>query len=1139
MTRISSRKLIPSVVLSLLCIVSLWPAAVAQSAELVLRDHGYMRQRFHDKHNWASVSVKNGAGQWITGLTLGDFRVTETLISTTEGVVAGPHELDIASQAQQHWTESGFWERTVGDTQLDVVFLVDGTSSMSEAIQNIRSEVDKFIDRLLANRIDFRVAALVFDSAPSEIGDTVATVPFHGVMEVEELREELDEALIAAWEGWEPTVSYDALLFTPWLGFRDDAQKIIVVISDVAPQTVYGTHWYAIDCTAATLSAAELFLNNHPDIQLYYSQDPEPHVSIEYYTDPDINPRAGDVGSGFPALEAMGLATELAWPFRQEQIPLPTAPVTDSLYYLTWETSFEWPGEAEGYIYEITAQVVDPDKPGEFLEVTYTEPVEREQVELVINVTDEEGHPLNDLWGYLYYAVGDRMAVAFNQLGPQNGQIVVEDVPVGTYFLVVQDDGNYSYEYESLRAIARRWIDVPADGLTMYLDVATADREAELAKARGLLKDIGDWGVVGAPFQDFAAEAEAWLDALEADGLTWEEMVAVKRFYVALSGYANISEYAQRQTEGAIADFHRIVEDIRNIIESVEDIQESTDQSWGEALAEGLLDFLYGILTGGEVPVLKEAVETGLEELLVYAGGELLDELKQAVIEQIPLGPYDDLIEAFFLNLTDTEWDNWEPVIAAAEELFINQAVETVVSTVAEDTLDVLFDGLDLESSLEQAIASFVEDVMLALFEGEGFDGVDVALEQFAQNLGDYVLQNGEDHRDEVVAAANTIFDELENQLDTGLLRDFVLSLLREFTLAAIPRVQDNAPLPPTLVYDIDDDAVVAAIVEHCLYQVVLKHYYAEEAEAGMYQALYRAMAYRIPTTDRGDLRLQMSGDFFDYRKIVEPLQNTAWNALSEQEAIESWAQVLEGLVTILEPLSDALDTIADLYPTLEDTADAVDGFIAVLDGIQVLTRAVEFGLKIDCLDTFGNRAQPLYLAIFPDPVEPLVRMNVSPPAHDFGDTDPQVARAALTVTISNTGNQELTISAMTLSDTANYTIEPSPCGSTTPTIPPGGSCSVVVRFDPESNGIFPATLTITCDEADPTTRIVYLNGKGKSGVRGDINYDAFVNAIDVQLVINAALSIEIDGNGDINGDTLVNALDVQLAINAALGIDI
>jgi len=54
-----------------------------------------------------------------------------------------------------------------------------------------------------------------------------------------------------------------------------------------------------------------------------------------------------------------------------------------------------------------------------------------------------------------------------------------------------------------------------------------------------------------------------------------------------------------------------------------------------------------------------------------------------------------------------------------------------------------------------------------------------------------------------------------------------------------------------------------------------------------------------------------------------------------------------------------------------------------------------------------------------------------------------------------------------------------------------------------------------------------------------DVNSDDDVNAIDVQLVINAVLGLDIDpyGDGDVDGDGHTDAVDVQLVINAVLGV--
>jgi len=54
------------------------------------------------------------------------------------------------------------------------------------------------------------------------------------------------------------------------------------------------------------------------------------------------------------------------------------------------------------------------------------------------------------------------------------------------------------------------------------------------------------------------------------------------------------------------------------------------------------------------------------------------------------------------------------------------------------------------------------------------------------------------------------------------------------------------------------------------------------------------------------------------------------------------------------------------------------------------------------------------------------------------------------------------------------------------------------------------------------------------------VNGDRFVNAIDLQLVINGALGlVGIPPAADVNEDGQINAVDVQLMINALLGINI
>jgi len=58
-------------------------------------------------------------------------------------------------------------------------------------------------------------------------------------------------------------------------------------------------------------------------------------------------------------------------------------------------------------------------------------------------------------------------------------------------------------------------------------------------------------------------------------------------------------------------------------------------------------------------------------------------------------------------------------------------------------------------------------------------------------------------------------------------------------------------------------------------------------------------------------------------------------------------------------------------------------------------------------------------------------------------------------------------------------------------------------------------------------------------GNLADVNGDGVVNAVDVQIVINAALGLSVDPahEPDINRDNTINAVDVQQGINGALGL--
>ena len=111
-----------------------------------------------------------------------------------------------------------------------------------------------------------------------------------------------------------------------------------------------------------------------------------------------------------------------------------------------------------------------------------------------------------------------------------------------------------------------------------------------------------------------------------------------------------------------------------------------------------------------------------------------------------------------------------------------------------------------------------------------------------------------------------------------------------------------------------------------------------------------------------------------------------------------------------------------------------------------------------------------------------------------------------------------------------------------------GGDMFEILDVDGTSDGDFAQTVfpTRSPDFDGTLTKEngvlrVLVNNPGTPIVQdivGDINGDSEVDAVDVQLVINAALGIDITPlDGNVNGDANVDAVDVQLTINAALGL--
>ena len=110
-----------------------------------------------------------------------------------------------------------------------------------------------------------------------------------------------------------------------------------------------------------------------------------------------------------------------------------------------------------------------------------------------------------------------------------------------------------------------------------------------------------------------------------------------------------------------------------------------------------------------------------------------------------------------------------------------------------------------------------------------------------------------------------------------------------------------------------------------------------------------------------------MIQDFSALRIRVHGVQAAAVNALTFQDHVGGWAEGLEHLESILKLIEEPLDFIAAIYPPLQEAADAVHRLIIVLNATELITRAVNFGLKINQLNDLGKQASDIYLPVLPD----------------------------------------------------------------------------------------------------------------------------------------------------------------------------
>jgi hypothetical protein len=172
----------------------------------------------------------------------------------------------------------------------------------------------------------------------------------------------------------------------------------------------------------------------------------------------------------------------------------------------------------------------------------------------------------------------------------------------------------------------------------------------------------------------------------------------------------------------------------------------------------------------------------------------------------------------------------------------------------------------------------------------------------------------------------------------------------------------------------------------------------------------------------------------------------------------------------------------------------------------------------------------------------PQPNISVSPPTLVFPYIVVMQSSIALDVVISNIGAAALSITEISITDTTNFSLAPGTCGIS---VTPGGSCTALVTFSPQTVGDFNASLTINSTDPDSPSKVVSLSGNGDADTDGDgignnadpdDDNDGLPDAVEENILGTDPLQNDTDGNGtpdgdeDNDGDGFTNIEEVQCA---------
>lgn len=441
----------------------------------------------------------------IDGIDTSEFPVVRVFISVydSEGNPIPDLDPSVFSMWEEHLL-SGNKKLTPTITQLketaselDIVFCIDTTGSMWDEIDLVKSNLLGFIDILVENKVNFRLAGISF-------GDEV---PYRGLKPFTS-----DAADFAAWVAgleatgggdW-PENPLDCIISASRLDFRTSAQKVIVLITD-APAHVAGDG--GDSPTTATFTAAYAAISSVEGLKLYYSS---------------------------PETEYSALGSPLGWPFSGSVLVSTLGTKLVVKYIASYTSPFvKKDGKRRTVTVRVKSGTGTATGTGE-----YEPPKDVGAISGLVTNKDEPPDPIKDA-EIIIRGGGTSIRLKTDA----NGKFGVEDIPVGTYEVIAdKEDPDDDRERVSKTVVVEK---DKVTNVTFRLGLETV--RDKLSKKYKLIDELSNWGAfwgIASPFADEEAMVKGWVDSIPPEGTPDYQAEALTRMIWAEEAVYESTKYA-------------------------------------------------------------------------------------------------------------------------------------------------------------------------------------------------------------------------------------------------------------------------------------------------------------------------------------------------------------------------------------------------------------------------------------------------------------------------------------------------------------------------------------------------------------------------------------------------------------------